>query len=64
MIVIDANDDVSGKIPVLLKKGVVAVGRHYSSEQGERISPSDARPHTVRRKKVVGLLPLPLAHLK
>lgn len=42
MIVIDTNDDVSGKIPLLLKKGVVAVGRYYSSEKGKRISPSEA----------------------
>ena len=42
MIVIDTNDDVSGKIPLLLKKGVIAVGRYYSSETGKRISVSEA----------------------
>jgi hypothetical protein len=43
MIVIDTNDDVSGKIPPLLKKGVVAIGRYYSSEKGKRISASEAQ---------------------
>jgi hypothetical protein len=43
MIVIDTNDDVSGKIPLLKEKGVVAVGRYYSSKAGKRISPREAR---------------------
>jgi C1A family cysteine protease len=42
MIVIDTNDDVSGKLPFLLKKGVTAVGRYYSSANGKRISTSEA----------------------
>lgn len=42
MVVIDTNDDVSEKIPFLLKKGVTAVGRYYSSAHGKRISASEA----------------------
>jgi C1A family cysteine protease len=42
MIVIDTNDDVSGKLSLLQKKGVAAIGRYYSSEKGKRISPSEA----------------------
>jgi hypothetical protein len=43
MTVIDTNDDVSGKIPLLREKGVTAVGRYYSSRAGKRISPREAQ---------------------
>jgi hypothetical protein len=43
MIVIDTNDDVSGKLPLLKQKGVIAVGRYYSSRAGKRISPREAQ---------------------
>jgi len=42
MIVIDTNDDVSGKLSYLPKKGVGAIGRYYASEKGKRSSPSEA----------------------
>jgi len=43
MIVIDTNNDVSGKISLLKEKGVVAVGRYYSTKAGKRISPREAQ---------------------
>jgi hypothetical protein len=43
MIVIDNNDNVAGKIPFLLQKGVIAVGRYYSSRTGKRITPAEAQ---------------------
>jgi len=43
MVVIDTNNNVSAKIPLLKTKGVVAVGRYYSTGTGKRISPSEAQ---------------------
>ena len=42
MVVIDTNNDVSGKIPLLKEKGAIAVGRYYSTRAGKRISPREA----------------------
>lgn len=42
MTVIDTNDNVSGKIPLLVQKNVTAVGRYYSSSSGKRIAPGEA----------------------
>ena len=42
MVVIDTNDNVSGSIPMLKSKGVIAVGRYYSSSAGKRITRQEA----------------------
>jgi hypothetical protein len=43
MVVIDTNNDVSGKISFLKEKDVIAVGRYYSTKAGKRISPGEAQ---------------------
>jgi kumamolisin len=43
MIVIDTNDSVAAKIPYLKSRGVIAVGRYYSSSAGKRVTPREAQ---------------------
>ena len=42
MIVIDTNDNVAAQLPFLKSKGVVAIGRYYSSSAWKRITKAEA----------------------
>ena len=42
MIIIDTNDNVAAQLPFLKSKGVVAIGRYYSSSAWKRITKAEA----------------------
>jgi kumamolisin len=42
MLVIDTNDNVGGKLPYLKNRGVIAIGRYYSSSAEKRVTRQEA----------------------